>query len=498
MTDEVKNRGGFDWLATVFYPLAVVLMEVFWVYPWLVWLGSWPMYAETRPVLNLASVIITLALSLLVTRLALKQEWSLSRIRLVIIGGGLVVILFVLGADYNAGYGFLSAGWFAHTGQALGTTFSHPHTIVLAIPALLYLWWRGITLGQTTSNFRDVYRSFLLGMVALIFLIIFWQISASSGRFTGPGTEIGWYVMAFFFFGLIAIALYHLYVMRGSMPKEEARLTSVWRWVPIMLGVIGGMVLIGFGIASIFSPDLYASIGHGFSDIGGFLGKILSYILIPIVFVFEWLMRIFMYLINLLRSNQALTANSTANQSGQLWPETVVKQLPTWATETIKWFVVALIIGLVLFILMKAVSRIRDRRLRNEIEEIHESLWSWKGLRDDMKELLKSLFKRKEGPVKVYHFDENVKDEMDVREIYRQLQWEGGRSGIPRRRHETASEYTSHLGRELPDSHAPLDDITRMYENVRYGENTIPPEHVRKANGLWLTIKGMLRKLRGD
>ncbi len=498
MIDAVRNKGGFDWLATVLYPLAVVLMEVFWVYPWLVWLGSWPMFAEARPILSLWSVVITLAVSLLVTRLTLRREWSLWRIRAIIIGGGLVVILLVLGADYRADYGFLSGQWFAHTWQALGTTFVNPQTLVLAIPVLLYLWWRGIMLGQTTSYFRDIYRSFLLGMAALIVLIIFWQISASSERFTGPGAEIGWYVMAFFFFGLIAIATCHLYLMRRSMPREEARLTSVWRWVPIMLGVTGGMVLVGFGLASIFSPELFESIGRGFSAIGNFFGKIFEYILIPISFVLEWLVRIFMYLINLLRGEQTQPPADTGNASGPQWPEVIPKEVPPWVTDAIKWFVIALLIGLVLFILVKAVSRIRDRRARDEIEEIHESLWSWKGLRDDLKEMFRSLFKKKEELQEEYHFDENVKGEMDIREIYRHLLWEGKRSGVPRRLYETPAEYSVRLRQAVPDGDEPLKSITNEYEIVRYGENIMPEEQVGKANSLWQTLKGILRKLRGD
>ena len=31
---------GFDWLGVVFYPLAVILMESFWVAPWLSWIGG--------------------------------------------------------------------------------------------------------------------------------------------------------------------------------------------------------------------------------------------------------------------------------------------------------------------------------------------------------------------------------------------------------------------------------------------------------------------------
>ena len=48
----------FDWLAVIFYPLAVVLMESFWTYPWLVWLGGWPLFSEQRPALSLAAVVV--------------------------------------------------------------------------------------------------------------------------------------------------------------------------------------------------------------------------------------------------------------------------------------------------------------------------------------------------------------------------------------------------------------------------------------------------------
>jgi uncharacterized membrane protein YjfL (UPF0719 family) len=500
MIDEVRSKGSFDWLATVFYPLAVVLMEACWVYPWLVWLGSWPMFAESRPLLSLASVVITLAVSLLVTRLIIRQKWSMWRIRFAIIGGGLVVILLVLGVDYRAGFSFLSGRWFGHIFQALGATFSSPQTVVIAIPVLLYLWWRGIILGQTTSYFRDIYRTFILGMVALIFLIIVWQITAASERFTGPGSDIGWYIMAFFFFGLISIAVCHLYLMRSSMPREEAGLTSVWRSLPMMLVVIVVVVLVGFGVASIFSPELFESIGHGFKAAGGFLGKIIPYILWPIIFVFEWLVRIFVYLINLLSGSQTPSENITGNVTFLQWPEVISKQLPPWATEAIKWSVVALVVGLVLFILARAVSRMRARRARDEIEEIHESLWSWKGLRDDLRELLGMLgkrFKRKPA-TPAYRFDENAAGRMDIREIYRHVLWEGAHSGLARRRHETPSEYSGRMAQSVPESDEPLKNITHEYENVRYGENIVPEERVEKANSLWQKLKGLLRKLRGD
>jgi hypothetical protein len=495
-----KMKDGFDWLATVLYPLAVILMESFWVYPWLAWVGGWPAFSESRPVLRLASVIITLAVSLLVTRLALRQKWGLWRVRSTVVVSGLVIILLVLAVDYRNGYVFLSGQWFGHVGYTLGTALANMQTLVIAIPVLLYLWWRGIVLGQTTSYFRDIYRTFILGMVALIVLIIFWQLSATSERVTGPGADIGWYVMAFFFFGLVSIAVCHFYLMRRSMPREEAKLTSVWRWLPIMLGVIGGVVLVGFGVASIFSPSLFESIGHGFNAIGNFLSKIVGYILWPVIFVFEWLIKFFIFLLNLLRGTQEQSANVTGNMTQPQFPEVIPKELPPWVTEAIKWFAVALVAGLVLFFLARAVSRMRTRRGRDEIEEIHESLWSWKGLRDDLKELFGMLgnrFKRKPAAAG-YSFDEDAAGRMDIREIYRHVLWEGARSGIPRRRHETPSEYSNRVGRSVPEGDEPLKNITGEYEDVRYGEMTVPEEQVDKANSLWQTLKGMLRRLRGE
>ena len=491
----------FDWLAVVFYPLAVILMEAFWVSPWLGWLGVWPIFAEPRPVLSLASVIIVLAVSLLVTRVSLKQKLPMWAIQCIIIGGGLVTMLLVLGVEYADGYGFLSGGWFAHIGQVLGATFNHASTIVVALPAMLYLWWRGIILGQSTSYFKDIYRSFLLGMVALIVLIILWQISSASGTFQKPGPGIGLNVIAFFFFGLMAIAICHLYLMRSTMPREEAALTSVWRWLPIMLGVIGGMVLVGFGIACIFSAEFFESVGHGAGVVFDFLGKIFNYILIPFNYLFEGIFWLLRFLLNLIRGNQPAQPGGTGNMTLPEFPEVTPKEWSPVVTETIKWLVIAIIVAVVIFILAKAVSRFRARRAREEIEEIHESLLSWSGLRDDLRLFLNMMgqrFKRKPAAPPGYHFDENATGRLDIREIFRHLQWEAGRSGISRRRHETASEYTSRLQRMVPDSSEPLNRLTDLYADVRYGEISVPEEQVDNANSLWQTLRELLRKLRGD
>jgi hypothetical protein len=166
----------------------------------------------------------------------------------------------------------------------------------------------------------------------------------------------------------------------------------------------------------------------------------------------------------------------------------------------LKWLAVAAIIALVIFFLARAIRRYRDRRAREDIEEIRESLFSWRALRDDLKELFKSMgqrFRRKPAAAPAFHFDEDAVGRLDIREIFRHLQWEAGRSGIPRRPHETALEYSKRIENIVPDSTVPLDDLTDVYENVRYGETSPPETKIDSANSLWQTLKGLLRRLRG-
>jgi len=480
---------GFDWLAGFFYPLAVILMESFWVYPWLVWVGGGGVFAETRPVLGLGSVVLVLAVSLLSTRLLLQAPWRLRYIRGAVVGGGVVVILLVLGYEYADGYAFLSGAWFAHVGRLLGETLSRGHTVALALPVLLYLWWRGIILGGTTAYFRNIYRSFLIGVVALVLLIIFWRLDAGADSAQGPGVVVGLEVMAFFFFGLISVALCHLYLMRHSMTREEANRTSPWRWLPMMLGVVGGMIAVGFGMASIFSADFFAAMGRGAHAVGEFFSKVFSYIVIPLQYVLNWLFWLWNQFLALVTRGEA---QSLEPPEAFEWGETNTTGIPPIATEILKWLVITAIVALVVWLLVKAISRIRARRAQDDIEEIHESLWSESNLRGDLRQFLSRLFGRRPHAPAAYRFDD-AEGGLDIREIYRRLQWEAARAGTARRLQETASEYAGRLEEVVPAGRGPIKRLTELYTRVRYGETGVPGRQLASANSLWVRLRGLLR-----
>ncbi len=492
---EKSNK--IDWLATVLYPLAVVLMEAFWVFPWLYWLGSWPMYAEPRQPLSLAAVIVVLAAALALTKLVSRhEEWPLAAVRTAVVGLGVAAFFIVLRLAYPPPAG---TGWFVYLHGLLDQTFQHPSTIVLAGPAIVYLWWRGITLGRTTTYFRDVYRLFIMGLAALIVLLILWQVSGYNERFSAPGQDVAMYVIAFFFFGLLAIAVCHLYAIRRTMPKEEAALTSVRRWLPIMLAVVGGMVLVGFGVGAIFSPEFFDSVGRIAHTVGHALSTAAEYILIPLGYVMEAVLWVLRWFINLIRGNlSGVEQASSANQT-PLFQNVDTKAWPPEILAALKWGVLVIILGLVVFFIARAVTRSRRRRNAEDIEEINESLFSWAGLRDDLKDLfghLRNRFAPKRRP-RPRTFDDTA-GTLDVREIYRRLLWESARSGLPRRPGETVEEYARRLGRLVPDSAAPLEGINPAYSEARYGDRQLAGERVQGANQLWRSLRGVLRRLRGE
>jgi hypothetical protein len=449
--------------------------------------------------LHLPSVIIVIVVSLIVTRIITRQDMRLSLIRLVIIGSGLVTMLLVLAVEYADGYTFLSAAWFAHIFGVLGNTFTSFNTVAVAIPAIVYLWWRGIMLGQSTTYFKDIYRSFILGMVALVILIILWQISTVSSDTKGLGSEIGIDIIAFFFFGLLAIAICHLYNMRSTMPREEAKLTSVWRWMPMMLGVIGGMIIVGFVVASAISPEFIEAIGNGTRAVLGFLGQLLAWIVTPLIYVAQGLIIAFRWFVGLFSGNEVPETDNMGDIVPPEFREEREVEIPPIVAEVLKWVVLGIIIALVVYFLAKAISRYRFRRARESIDEVHESLGGWNAFKDDLGLFFRSLgnrFRRKPAPPPPA-FDADAEGPLDIREIYRHLQWEAARSGVPRRRHETAAEFSRHIEHFVPDGRLPLTDLTPMYEKVRYGEETAPAEKLDKANSLWQNLKGLLRKLRG-
>ena len=71
--------------------------------------------------------------------------------------------------------------------------------------------------------------------------------------------------------------------------------------------------------------------------------------------------------------------------------------------------------------------------------------------------------------------------------------FEASSVGKARRYQETPYEYARRLGKDLPEGVEPVDEITDLYVEVRYGDIEAGDTQVNYANRLWRTLRRLLK-----
>ena len=178
-------------------------------------------------------------------------------------------------------------------------------------------------------------------------------------------------------------------------------------------------------------------------------------------------------------------------------PKINPNSLPPALLLALKWFLVALAVAVVVYILARLISRYWRGPQGKGYEEVHESLWSWGGFRADLKSFLKGLLpeaagQRAGGPPIAATID-GEEQYLDVRELYRGLLWEGEQAGHPKAKHQTPYEYQRALDRFVPDEHEGLAEITGTYVENRYGHVPVASELGRRLMKAWFKLRAALR-----
>ena len=491
-----------NWIADVFPPLAVILMEVFPLCAWLIFIGSLPMVTHDRPPLTFWSLLFLLGGSFLINRFFLKRKWPISWIQITVMACGLIAIFLALRVEYAAGFSLFGGQWFATYGNQVIIFFTKYPPFAFAIIAGFYLWWRGISLARSRLYFDDIYHSFLIQLVLLVFLIITWSFTYKTGPLKNITSSIGIYVVGFFFFGLLALALTNLRIIQEKFRKKgELSKNFGRRWLTTILIVIGGVVLLGIGFASIFSSQFVSLLGKFMNSISGAYSYIIYYLLLAVgllVTLFYYVGEFLLYLLTLGKTSKPQDFNPTPlmpqpnkkNVQGAFSPQFIL---------IIKLVVLALIVFGVIFLISRAIQRRHQTEQPEDIEEEQESLWSWEGFKADLMVFFKAifqLFKRKKKPVQAniatdWHVEDDIERRLNIREIYQHLLWHGARLKIPREKYETPSEYARRLGQAVPDGKEPLDEITGLYIDARYGEHPAEEKKTDRANGIWEKLRGL-------
>ena len=482
--------------------LVTLLMEGLWFYLWMVWMGRWGGFNLGEVPLTLVSILLLLWTSYHTVQILGQQRWGTRKAR--VVAGCVIAGLFILVVrlENGGGYGLFDLGWIRFA--ALGLVDSFPTAIHVTFLGGTYLWWRGYRLARGGIYQEQVLHSFLVGLGGIILGLLVWEVAfRSNAGFEATRGDALIIIIAFFVAALSALALSHLMRIKADMVQLEGAAQISGRWSLVLPGVIGGMLVVGGTVATLFSFDLWSVFLRVLSLVSAAVAFLIFYIMLPLAYLAEGVIYVVRWLLSLLDPVAQPSFRVPDLGALRLTQEQIeaAGEVPLWVT-LLKWGVLFLIVGLLVYFLARLLMGRRRGAPVEGAVEIHESVGSW---RDFVRDVLLGLFLlffwfqargqrvRRKVRIPFYTRHEGVDHEMEVRELYRRLLEEGRGAGFPRKERETPFEYQATLERRLPADQDALARITQGYVAVRYGEQAVSAEEKGFLNQLWRNVYAGIR-----
>jgi hypothetical protein len=476
-------------------PVLAVLMETLWAYTWLVWVSRWSSLNWTNAPLNFISCAILAVASNLLAGASSNRDWSIKRVRWVVLPPVLLVLLLTLRLNNGGGFSLWDVSWLAYASE-------HLPALVIAFVFGIYLIWRGISSSLQSFHFSDLYRKFITGVVGIILLLLIWGLAGS--QMVGSWSVIGFYIILFFGLGLLSLALVNLESLRTELLKhQEASSAFTRRWVSILLLLVVGILAIALVVSGIFSSNIVGTVLHGLGIFADWLLFVIGYLLYPVGLLAAAFYYVLQWVVTLLRGGTEPPPFNLPDYSDlrRLTEGQSSVHVPLAILLVLKWGLLILLAAFLIFLLTRALARFWQGKDSENLDEEHESFFSWGLLRGDLAGFWSWLFsrlKRKSqrktilpGPAMAGEFDEHSDKEYDIRELFRAMLKRGSQIGLPKKPSQTAYEYEKQLESLYPESEQELKPFTQAYIEERYGEG-VGPDKVTLLNKLWRVLRNKL------
>jgi hypothetical protein len=475
-----------------------VFTETFRAYPWLILLSSLSIKGWAEPPLSFLSALAVISVVTVVLSVSLARGLHLAEVRIGTLSLGMIAIILLTRLENGGGYGFFDLGWFQYASTIT-------MQLIASVAFGVYLMWRGITISREELGSSYLYRNFAIGIGGFIFLTVVW--AATQGRQSNQHlfSTLVPYIVGYFFAALMGMGIANFLSLReGIFGKRKATDLFARRWLLILLGVVGGIVIVGSLLASALSLNLVAMIIEPLNKAAGWLATgflwLLGYPLGYLVEGIGWVIQVIVtWLLSRLHPQQVLQSpewqdfadNANKIQSGQI-PETLF--------NLVKWIVLLALLALVIYLLGRAIFRYWRGNGDKGYEEINESLWSWGSFKDDLNSFLRGLTDRfrRSGPHVGPPLACTITEPqlLDIRELYRGLLWEGAASGHPKYPSQTPYEYRSNLQTVMSGDKDSIEVITAAYVKDRYGHIQPSDDEGMSLVRTWLVLRSAMRSSR--
>jgi hypothetical protein len=455
--------------------VTLVAAEICWFTPW------FSMITRSAAGPTLYGTALTLGILVLAvvyfSRILDRLQLDLLYQRVILIVTVVISTVLIMRFLLYSSYGWWDLGWLGKAGEALLTFYSLPPEVGVSA-LVLFLWWRGVSIGQRNVTFQGVAFSFRLGVLLLVFSVPLLSILAAYDSTAPVLSPVEVFILPFFFFSLLAVALAR--VEEVNRAKGGVGAPFNFTWLAILLGSIAAVLVTAWLISRVYSIEGFSQVFRWLRPVFNPLVRVVEYILILLFKLLtpflEWLARV------LQGAFETFAQNIEGIEIPQPLPPENLRSAepikpPRLLVDALRYVCLGLIGAVILVGLALGLRRRLERQRRGD--ETRESLWSSAVFADGMSNSLRDGWDRlKDIAGLVGRFGPGMRlyAAVSIRKIYANMARLAERQGFPRQPAQTPYEYLPALDLVFPDCQAEVTAITEAYVSVHYGE---VPESLR-------------------
>jgi hypothetical protein len=459
--------------------LTVLAMEVCWLYPWVALLDQW-LTGQERFSSPLELFVLLVGL-LWASRLLQKLPVGLGVRQILLAPIVLLSALVLIKLHLYPGYPWLSGSWITALGSSLTSMSSEIPAEVEVFVITLYCWWRALNLSQKTLDAGTVGFYFRVGVAGLVWYLL--------GTIFAQAMDVTRLAFAFFFFGLIAMALSRALEM-GTVPEGE-RSPFSGPWLSIVLGAVAGTLVIATLVTFVLSRQTATVIFTWLRPVTDALNTALFYFSMVIAYLMQPLIQALTVIFSeglrdLFESGEPIIQPAKPPNL-----EGLSGAKPPWWLGMCNWAALIFFLVIGLLIIVTTLRRWQQKR-QADSELTRESVWSAEEFGAELRGALRNGW-GKVGDmadlVRRYGVGRKLYSALSVRQIYASLVGLATDQGFPRPPAATPYEYLPILRCAFPQHGRYLSTITEAYVRAHYGEVPTSNEDLAFIRDCWERIQ---------
>jgi hypothetical protein len=473
-----------DWRRETVY-LLTAAMEVAWFTPW--YLALIPATARLSPERTAVGLFMIMVIPAYGARLLVRL-----RLKPRIQGAALVSLLVLtcllaMHVFLYAGQGYEGFDWLGETLQDVLDVYQFIPDWLIIVLSTMFLWWRGIRLGQRRPSVRAVGFGFYIGIVSFVGFVLIVNLVTRE--------DPSGFIPVFFFCSLMALAAARMDEMQGRRGAMRSSFGFHWLFsialaalTVVLLGVLLGALLAGLDIRSVLGwiePLLFL------------VGIVFGLFIVLLRTMAGWALG---FLGSFGVENAAVPLAEFVEELGELVPDgsELTIQGPPGLGAVRLALMVALVVGL--GALLMFLARRQSWTQRESEADDEESVFSPTLIVENLRQLVRAArgrlavalgFVGRSG----WH---GLFVAVNIRRIYAQMQRLAARQGYPRTASQTPYEYESIAVRAFPDAVAEVHTITEAYVAVHYGEVPESDAELQEIRASWERLEESVRKWNRD